>query len=236
MKDKIIDSYRQLASDYEHRVDVRSYYNIDYERPAMMKEMPTSLNGFHVLDAGCAAGWYTEQFIYRGAKVTATDISPEMVEATKRRVGNKAEVLCIDLERNLPMEDEAFDMIVSSLVLHYIEDWSATFREFHRLLKPGGVLLFSVHHPFMDFQMSKKGDYFSNELIVDIWKRDGKSIEVPFYRRSLQTICQETLKWFFIEKLIEPQPIEELKAKDKDAYHKLINNPHFLIMKGIKQK
>lgn len=236
MKDKIKDSYNQLANDYANRVDVRSYYNTDYERPAMLKEIPASLNGYHVLDAGCAAGWYTEQFIQRGATVTATDLSPEMVEAAKKRVKNEADVRCLDLEQKLPFQDKSFDFVVSSLALHYIEDWSITFQEFHRLLKPGGAFLFSVHHPFMDVQMSEKGDYFSKELIIDIWKREGKSIEVPFYRRSLQAICQEVLKHFSLEKIIEPQPVKELESKDKKAYEKLMKNPHFLIIKGMKQR
>ena len=48
----------------------------------MMELIPKELEG-KILDAGCAAGWYTSQFIGRGANVTAIDVSPEMVKATK---------------------------------------------------------------------------------------------------------------------------------------------------------
>jgi len=196
MNNKVRETYNQLANDYEHNVDTKSLYNTEYERPAMMNLLPTDLKNKKVLDAGCAAGWYTEQLVHLGATVIATDISPKMVEATKRRIGENAEVLCLDLEDKLPFEDESFDFIVSSLVLHYAKDWNKSFNEFRRILKPNGTLLYSVHHPFMDIKLSVNGDYFSNELIIDQWRREGKLIDVPFFRRPLHMIINDTLELF----------------------------------------
>ncbi|GGA28365.1 class I SAM-dependent methyltransferase [Psychrobacillus lasiicapitis] len=236
MNDKVKEAYNQLANDYEHNVDTKSLFNTEYERPAMMKLLPTDVRDKHVLDAGCAAGWYTSQFVNLGAVVTATDISPKMVEATKRRIGEKAEVFCLDLEKELPFENESFDVIVSSLVLHYIKDWSNPFSEFLRILKPNGTLLFSVHHPFMDIKLSENGDYFSTEYIVDQWKREGKLIDVPFYRRPLQEILSETISYFSLEKIVEPQPTKEFQVKEPEKYEKLMRNPHFFIVKAVKDK
>ena len=159
-----------------------------------------------------------------------------MVEATKRRIGEKAKILCMDLEEQLPFEDETFDVIISSLVLHYIKDWSKPFREFQRILKPNGNLLFSVHHPFMDIKMSVNGDYFYNELIIDQWKREGKLIEVPFYRRPLHEIVNETIAYFSLEKLIEPQPTKAFKEQEPENYEKLMKNAHFMIARARKEK
>lgn len=234
MNDKVKEAYNQLANDYEHNVDTKSLFNTEYERPAMMKLLPKDLKDKRVLDAGCAAGWYTSQFVNLGAVVTATDISPEMVEATKRRIGEKAEVLCCDLEKKLPFEDESFDFIVSSLVLHYIKDWSKPFSEFRRILKPNGTLLFSTHHPLMDIKLSKNSDYFSTEYIVDQWERQGKLIDVPFYRRPLQEILNETLGYFSLGKIVEPQPTKEFQLKEPEKYERLMKNPHFLIVKAEK--
>lgn len=234
MNNRVRETYNQLANDYEHNVDTKSLFNTEYERPAMMQLLSSDLRNKRVLDAGCAAGWYTEQLVNLGAEVTAMDISPKMVEATKRRIGESAKVLCLDLEEKLPFEDEAFDVIVSSLVLHYIEDWNKPFNEFHRVLKPNGILLLSVHHPFMDFKLSVNGDYFSNELIIDQWKREGKFIEVPFYRRSLQEILNDTLAYFSIEKIIEPQPTKAFEKIEPEKYEQLMKNPHFFIVKAVK--
>ncbi|MGM9987202.1 MAG: class I SAM-dependent methyltransferase [Bacillaceae bacterium] len=235
MNDNVRKAYNQLADDYEHNVDVASPYNTEYERPAMMKQLPSDLTNMNILDAGCAAGWYTNQFLRLGAIVTASDISPNMVEATKRRVGDNATVLCLDLEEKLPFEDESFDIITSSLVLHYIKDWNKPFAEFHRVLKPNGIFLFSVHHPFMDLKLTTSGDYFDTEHIIDEWERKGKIIEVPFYRRPFQEIINKTVAHFSLEQLIEPQPTLAFKEILPEKYERLMKNPHFLIVKARKK-
>lgn len=234
MKKDVKETFNMLATIYEHHVDEKSLYNSEYERPAMLGQIPQNLETMTVLDAGCAAGWYTEQLVNRGAKVFATDISPEMVAATKRRLGTKAKVSCLDLETELPFEASSFDLIISSLTLHYIKDWSQPFSEFQRLLKPNGVLLFSIHHPFMDLKLSENGDYFSTELLVGRWEKEGQSFNVPFYRRPLHSVINETSTYFKIEKIIEPQPTNNLKIRAPKSYDKLMKNPHFLIVRSQK--
>lgn len=233
MKRKLTDTYNQLANDYEHNVDTKNLYNIEYERPVMMSLLPTNVEAMSIFDAGCAAGWYSLQLADRGAQVIATDISPNMVAAAKRRVGERAEVHCLDLEGKLPFKDATFDYIISSLVLHYIKNWSITFSEFKRVLKPNGKLIFSIHHPFMDIKLSDSKDYFSTELIIDKWEREAKEHEVPFFRRPLHEIINETHEHFIIEKLIEPQPTSEFKLVDVKGYEKLMKTPHFLIIQAI---
>lgn len=241
MKEKVIKAYDKLAGDYERHVDSQSGHNAYYERPAMIHLLPANMEQMSVLDAGCAAGWYTEQFLKRGARVTAVDLSPAMVEACKRRVGNEATVFACDITEDLPFEDEAFDLIVSSLTLHYIEDWAPTFREFQRVLKPGGGLIYSVHHPFMDVKHSDRQDYFARELLTEVWnKPESGPVEVSFYRRPIQEIINVTSSRFRIDQLIEPQPSladkDNPEAKEWMAkwYDRLMMNPHFLIVKAQK--
>lgn len=241
MKEKVIEAYDKLAKDYEKHVDTGSGHNAYYERPAMINLMPNEMNQLTVLDAGCAAGWYTEQFINQGAQVTAIDLSPEMVEACKRRVGNKATVFTCDLSGQLPFGNETFDLIVSSLTLHYIDNWVPTFLEFHRVMKPGGTLIFSVHHPFMDFKHFDRPDYFAHELLMEVWnKKESGPVEVSFYRRSLQEIVNVTSERFIIERIVEPRPSKDFKDKPEALdwynrwYDRLSTNPHFLIVKARK--
>ena len=236
MKNDLIAVYNQLADIYEKSIDTKGLYNIAYERPAILEQLPSSLTGKCVLDAGCAAGWYTEQLLNRGANVVATDISPKMVGATKRRIGNQAEVFCLDLEEDLPFKDGTFDFIVSSLSLHYLQDWQRTFREFKRVLKKDGTFLFSVHHPFNDVALLQDFHYHSTELIIDQWHKEGKLYDVPFYRRPLQAILNDTLASFAIEKVIEPMPTILFKEQAPEKYERLLNQPNFLIIKAINRK
>ncbi len=234
MKKRLIKAYDALAYDYENHVDQNNIFNTEYERPAMIKYIPENLKNMQVLDAGCAAGWYTEQLIERHADVWAIDISSKMVAATKRRVGDQAKVIQHDLAERLPFADESMDFIVSSLVLHYVSDWQKLFAEFQRILKKGGSLLFSVHHPMMDIKLSEHAEYFKREFIVDQWKRDGVWIDVPFFRRPLQNIINDTVRFFTLERIVEPQPTRTFKEKKPEKYARLSKQPHFLIVKAEK--
>lgn len=237
MKDSIKDIYDRLAYTYQHDIDEGSPFNAYYERPAMLAELSPDLTGKRVLDAGCAAGWYANQFVKRGAEVTGIDISPKMVEAAKKRTGEQATFLCHDLQEALPFQDDSFDIISSSLTLHYVKDWTYTFQEFNRVLKAGGMLLFSVHHPFMDFTRFPCTDYFQTQSLLDTWHKPNITIDVRFYRRPMQNIVNETTQLFNLNQLIEPQLLEEMKDMMKaESYQYLMTNPHFLIVKAMSRK
>ncbi|WP_059172157.1 class I SAM-dependent methyltransferase [Bacillus sp. FJAT-27445] len=236
MKDKVKEVFNQLSSAYEKSVDTDSLYNSEYERPAMLAALPQDLTGKVVLDAGCAAGWYALELANRGAKVVAIDLSPEMVTAAKRRIGDKAEVFCHDLTEPFPFTDHSFDYVISSLTLHYLKEWHFTFSEFKRILNPGGSFLFSVHHPFSDIKLLKEPSYFSTELIIDQWRKEGKVFDVPFFRRPLHAILNDTLAFFKINEVIEPQPTETFKRLNPVSYGRLLKTPNFLIIKATAGK
>ncbi|WP_252187548.1 class I SAM-dependent methyltransferase [Anaeromonas gelatinilytica] len=117
-------------------------YNAYYERPATLSLLP-DVKGKVVLDAYRAAGWYTDWLLNQGASVTALDFSPKMVEMTKSKIGERAKIIQADLNEPLDfIEDEEFDIVLSSLTLHYLENWDRVMSEFNRILKEAEMLVF----------------------------------------------------------------------------------------------
>jgi len=96
------------------------------------------VDGHRVLDAGCGSGPLSAALSAKGAIMTGFDSSPAMLEFARQRLGATADLYLADLSKPLPFADGSFDDVVSSLVLHYLEDWSAPLAELRRVLKPGG--------------------------------------------------------------------------------------------------
>lgn len=228
------DSYEEMAEYYFKYVDTKPF-NAYYERPATLSLLP-DVKGKRVLDAGCAAGWYTQWLLDKGANVTAVDFSPNMIEMTKKRVGSKAEVIRADLNEPLDfIQDESMDIVLSSLALHYLMDWNPVMREFNRILKKEGEFVFSVHHPFMDFTVFKRENYFMTELLDDEWDTHIGKVKVQFYRRPLSKIIAAVIEaGFVMERLLEPMPIEQFKIEQPEVYDRLTKNPQFLFLKARK--
>lgn len=75
----------------------------------------------------------------KGAIVAGFDSSPVMVELARHRLGEDADLRVADLSQPLPYADGSFDDVVVSLVLHYLQDWTAPLSELRRVLKSGGA-------------------------------------------------------------------------------------------------
>ncbi len=229
-------SYEQFAHRYAARADTKAH-NAYYERPATLSLLP-EVGGKRVLDAGCGPGIYAEWLLDHGAEVVALDVTPAFVEITRRRVGDRAKVRCANLEQPLDFAaDASFDLVVCSLVFDYIEDWSPVFAEFHRVLRPGGFLVFSCGHPAADFfKHWSTGSYFDIELCEWTWHGFGEPYPVvKSYRRPLNAIINPLLAaGFALDALLEPQPTEGFKTDRTQAHHydELMREPGFLCVRA----
>ena len=167
MSDSVIKSaalapsadYDSFAAAYSARNE-NSLFNAFYERPEMIR-LAGDVAGLKVLDAGCGSGPLTEALRARGAAVSGFDLSPVMVELARKRLGEDADVRVADLGAPLPYPDDTFDLVVSSLALHYVKDWASALAELRRVLKPGGRLTVSIIHPTVYAVVYPEADYFA---------------------------------------------------------------------------
>lgn len=224
-----------LAEAYAAAVKTKPH-NAYYERPATLSLLP-EVKGRRVLDAGCGPGIYSELLIERGSEVVAIDASPKMIALAQQRLGEKADIHQADLSKPLPLDSSSFDLVLSALVMDYIEDWSATFAEFHRVLRPAGRFVFSIQHPFFDYRDFGSNNYYATELVGCEWKGfDGVRVYMPSFRRPLSAALNTLIEaGFEIERIVEPQPTAEFKAADPKHYEELSREPCFLCLRARKR-
>ena len=156
-----------------------------------------------------------------------------MVEGAKRRLGDRAEIRRADITEPFEFADDEFDGIVSGLTLHYVEDWRPVFAEFARILRPGGFLVFSTHHPVDDYIAFEGENYFETERKRMTWSTSGEEIDIPFYRRPISEVIDPLIEaGFRLDELVEPTPKETFKAKKPESYEKRLKYPTFLCVRA----
>jgi SAM-dependent methyltransferase len=237
MNDPIaLETYEAIAEAYAARVDTKAH-NAYYDRPAMLSLLP-SVNGQMVLDAGCGPGSYTEWLVEHGAAdVIGVDVSPKMVKLATERLKGRARIVQADFRQRLDfLEDQSRDLVISALAMDYVRGWLEIFKDFHRVLRPGGHMVFSVQHPApLFFQTHSEGNYFDIEEVSYIWRGFGTIIAMPYYRRSLTQMINPLIDaGFILECMLEPRPVPEFRERDPEEYEKLMRQPGFICFRGRK--
>jgi ubiquinone/menaquinone biosynthesis C-methylase UbiE len=98
------------------------------------------------LEIGAGTGYFTLNLLRAGVvrEAVASDISPGMLRAlsdSAGQMGLSVETVACEAS-TLPLEDESFDLVFGHAVLHHLPDLAGAFREFRRVLRPGGVVAF----------------------------------------------------------------------------------------------
>jgi SAM-dependent methyltransferase len=212
----------------EHARD--SAYNAHYDRPAVL-DLVGDVRGLDVLDAGCGPGYYTEQLVAGGARVTAFDASPTLVDIARERVGDTARVRVGDLAQPLDwIDDASFDVVVLALVLHHLDDRAPALAELRRVLRRGGRLVVSTTHPTSDW-LRLAGSYFDVERVEETWN-DGWA--VAYWRAPLQLWIDELVEpGFLVERIVEPRPADSMRAAHPETHAALEQSPGFIALRLV---
>lgn len=225
-----VNGYDSIAAGYAAENE-SSLMNAYYERPAML-ELAGDVTGRRILDAGCGAGPLFAALRDRGAVMTGIDASAGMLELARQRLGTEADLRVADLADPLPFPDDAFDDVVASLVLHYLEDWGPTLAELRRVLTPGGRLIVSVEHPFaiclMQRLSGEKSHYFATRNRTEEWNLGGQTARLSFWDRPLHAMTDAfTAAGFRINVISEPPALPSARDVFPDEFREL-TGPRFL--------
>ncbi len=176
------------------------------------------LRGKRVLDLGCGFGWHCRHAAEQGARyVLGVDISEKMLEAARNTTPYpNVDYLRAAIEE-FTVPPRSFDLVISSLALHYVSCFSEVCRNVAKALVPGGAFVFSVEHPIFTAQGPQDWQYGANgerlHWPVDNYFREGKrdamflGETVVKYHSTLTTYVNACIaSGFTITGLSEPEP------------------------------
>jgi ubiquinone/menaquinone biosynthesis C-methylase UbiE len=129
------------------------------------------------LEIGAGTGYFSLNLLQAGVigEAVCTDISPGMLATLRgnaERLGLAVETVETDAE-TLPFDDASFDLVLGHAILHHIPDLDRAFAEFHRVLRPGGTVVFAG-------EPSRYGD-----RLARVPKR-GAAAVAPLWRRAIR--------------------------------------------------
>ena len=205
-----------------------------------LKMLLPDFKGKSVLDLGCGLGWHSAYAAEHGAKqVIGTDISFKMIEKAKKI--NSYPQIEYDLIafEDMYYDEKTFDIIISSLMLHYLESFDEFLNNIRLWLKPNGILVFNVEHPIFTAEGAQDW-YYENEQIkhfpIDNYFIEGRrdaiflGEHVVKYHRTITTYLNGLLeKGYRLLNVVEPKPTEKMIA-EIDGMKDELRRPMMLIV------
>jgi SAM-dependent methyltransferase len=159
------------------------------EWPALRALLP-DLRGLNVLDLGCGFGWFCRWARQNGAAhVLGIDVSEKMLARSRATTQETAITYTRADMEHLELPPASFDLVYSSLALHYIEDLNRLMSQVHHSVVPGGRLVFSVEHPI--YTAPADASWSLNASGRKTWPIDGYLDEGP---RSTDWLAKGVIK------------------------------------------
>lgn len=235
MRKEISQKYDKIAKRYAIQIYDNFWNNLLEFGPTVREIKKLNLKDKNVLDLGCGTGRYTKVLKNQGANVCGIDNSKGMIKLAKtylKDVEFKVGDGC-----NTKYKSSFFDIVFSGLVLEYL-DRGKFFKEMKRILKKGGILLFSMHIPYTETgERFKKGEiifkfenYFKEGKYYKKWPNF--NTEMCFIHTTMETTVKEILKnGFEIIDYVDMKPPASSRKKYPKDYDRVTHLPPFAIMK-----
>jgi len=210
-----------------------------------LERLLPDFRGKRVLDLGCGYGWHCLYAAEHGARsVLGVDLSEKMLEVARQKNTFDTITYLRDSIDEVNFDPDSFDIVISSLAIHYIADFEKLVKNIAEWLITGGQLIFSVEHPIFTAKGSQ--DWFYDEqgkiahFPVDHYFYEGKRTahflgsDVTKYHRTLTTYLDDLLiNGFQIKRIVEPMPPENMI--DLPGMKDEMRRPMMLIVKAEKK-
>ena len=204
------------------------------------------VSGKRVLDLGCGAGQLAHHLAQSGAaEVIGVDVSERMLAIAAADYAHPRVTYLRQPIEQADFPADRFELVVSSLAFHYVEDYARLMRNIAHWLTPGGVLVFSTEHPIYLAVDPEAGwardadgrrlhwalDNYSEEgLREQRWFVDG----VRKYHRTISTLVNGIVDaGLTVERLVEPTPSDETLRQRPD-WRDERRRPTFLLVRARK--
>lgn len=209
------------------------------------KSLFPPLKGKYVLDLGCGYGWHSKFSIEQGAsQVLGIDLSQKMIEEAKRRNMDSKIVYRICGIEEYEYPENTWDVVISNLALHYIENLEQIFQKVYKTLKSNGIFLFNIEHPI--FTAGVEQDWiYKEDGTPQYWPIDHYFIsgerkthflgcEVTKQHHTLTQIFMGLLHHgFLLEAIEEAKPPKEMRNLPGMEHE--LRRPMMLLVKAKKQ-
>ncbi|WP_040197430.1 class I SAM-dependent methyltransferase [Candidatus Soleaferrea massiliensis] len=187
-----------------------------------LRKMLPDFQGKRVLDLGCGFGWHCKYAVEHGAvSALGTDLSEKMLKGALERNPDPRITYEKTAMEDISYPADSFDIVLSSLAFHYVEDFPMVCKKIYNCLVKGGAFVFSCEHPVFtaygtqDWHCDEDGKIL--HWPVDRYFTEGKreahflGCDVVKYHKTLTTYVNTLLQTgFAITGLAEPQPDPEL--------------------------
>jgi 2-polyprenyl-3-methyl-5-hydroxy-6-metoxy-1,4-benzoquinol methylase len=224
-------------------------FGAGWERAAEHDDLLSLLpdvRGRRVLDLGCGAGQLARYIAMRGAaEVLGVDLSERMLELARREWAHERVFYVRGAVEDVTFPVERFDLVVSSLVLHYVDDYRGLIARIARWLTSGGYLVYSTEHPIFTGRLPGDGWVLDDggqktRWAVDRYSDEGAREENWFVsgvrkvHRTMSTLINGLVDaGLVVERVIEPVPSEEWLDRHPLARHER-RRPVFLLLRARK--
>jgi len=255
-------SWNRISEDYQRRskIGTEDIHYGEFIHGERELQLVGDVKGKRVLEIGCGGGQNSIVLAKKGAMVSGIDFSRNQIAyakwlAKEERV--KVDFHVGDMQNLTRFPDSTFDLVITAFSLLYVKNLDKTFAEVHRVLKEGGLFVFSEGHPCAEGKLIRHEgesiyairDYFKRRKIH--WEDklpDGARVKMFSYHRPLQDYFEALLEnGFKVVRYLEPERLprskllrKERKSLEKccearDDYVSFGHVPFVFIIKAVKQ-